>query len=117
MDEKLAVLKEKYNEIMESKKDKNTENDLRTEKMAFYTQTAKGIEEAIENNEIERQIRLLRFKQDKTAISLDAEETRSFSARKEELEALKAECLKRKAEVNKYYVEEEQKLINTYKTL
>ena len=117
MEEKLAVLKEKYNEIMESKKDKNTENDLRTEKMAFYTQTTKGIEEAIENNEIERQIRLLRFKQDKTAISLDAEETRSFSARKEELEALKAECLKRKAEVNKYYVDEEQKLINTYKTL
>lgn len=115
MEEKLATLKEKYNKIMESKKDKTAENNLRTEKMAFYTQTAMGIDKAIENSEIERKARITKFMQDKDALQLDAEETRSFYTRKAELEALKVECLRRKAEVNKYYEEQAARMTSALK--
>ncbi len=110
MESKLELLKDIYNSEMKDKNDKIYQNDLRTQRMAFYTQRSMDIDKEIENNEIERQNRLLRFKQDPSAIQLDADETRSFYERKEALEALKAECLMRKEEINKYYQEETDKL-------
>ncbi len=116
MEEKLSALKERYNEIMESKKDKNAENDLRTEKMAFYTQTAMGIDNAIDRMEKERQLKILQAElEGKTIINLGLVEERKIDAKKAELLRLKKECLERKAEVNKYYEEQAARMTNALK--
>ena len=116
MEEKLVALKERYNEIMESKKDKNSENDLRSEKMAYYTQTSKGIDKAIDRIEKERQLKILQAElEGKTVINLGLAEERAIDAKKADLLRLKKECLERKAKVNKYYEEQEAKMIAALK--
>ena len=116
MEEKLSALKERYNEIMESKNDKNAENDLRNEKMAFYTQTAMGIDSAVDRIEKERKLKLLQAElEGKTMINLGLAEERKIDAKKAELLRLKKECLERKAEVNKYYEEQAVRMTNALK--
>ena len=60
-------------------------------------------------------LRLLQFKKDRNAIQLDADETRGFYERRQALEALKEECLKRKAEVNQYYEEQAARMTQALK--
>ena len=104
MEQKLTALKERYNDLS---KDETAENNLRTEKMSFYTQTSKGIDKSIERIEKERQLRILQAElEGKTVINLGLAEERKIDAKKAELLRLKKECLERKAKVNKYYEEQ-----------
>ena len=104
MEQKLTALKERYNDLS---KDETAENNLRTEKMSFYTQTSKGIDKSIERIEKERQLRILQAElEGKTMINLGLAEERAIDAKKADLLRLKKECLERKAKVNKYYEEQ-----------
>ena len=101
MEQKLADLKAKYND------GKTADNQNRTEQMAYYTQTSKGIDKAIDRIEKERQLRILQAElEGKTMINLGLAEERKIDAKKAELLRLKKECLERKAKVNKYYEEQ-----------
>ncbi len=101
MEQKLADLKAKYND------GKTADNQNRTEQKAYYTQTSKGIDKAIDRIEKERQLKILQAElEGKTVINLGLAEERAIDAKKADLLRLKKECLERKAKVNKYYEEQ-----------
>ena len=104
MMDKLTALKTKYTELKAKRDDKEASEDLRSEKLAYYTQTAKGIDKAIDRINKERKFRILQAElEGKTIVNLGLAEERKIDAKKAELEALKAECIARKNAEMKYY--------------
>lgn len=98
LDNKSITLEEHIKKVFDG-------NDAKSKRMSFYTQSAMGIDKAVDKLEKERQERINKFLEDKNATSLNNEETDRIYAKKAELLRLKAECLRRKAEENKYYEE------------
>ena len=104
MMDKLTALKTKYTELKAKRDDKEASEDLRSEKLAYYTQTAKGIDKAIDRINKERKLRILQAElEGKTIVNLGLAEERKIDAKKAELEALKAECIARQNAEMKYY--------------
>ena len=106
MEQKLADLKSEY-----ADGGKTADNQNRTEQMAYYTQTAKGIDKEIDRIEKERQLKILQAElAGETIINLGLNEERTIDAKKADLLRLKKECLERKAKVNKYYEEQAERM-------
>ena len=104
MEEKLNNLRNEYS-TLKSYNDSH-KNEIVDEKMAFYTRSAMGIDKNIDKLEKERQYRILKAQlEGKTIVNLGLAEERKIDAKKAELLRLKEECLRRKAEENKYYEE------------
>ncbi len=104
MEEKLNKLRNEYS-ALKSYNDSH-KNEIVDEKMAFYTQSAMGIDKNIDKLEKERQYRILKAElEGKTIVNLGLAEERKIDAKKAELLRLKEECLRRKAEEKKYYEE------------
>ena len=104
MEEKLNNLRNEYS-ALKSYNDSH-KNEIIDEKMAFYTQSAMGIDKNIDKLEKERQYKILKAElEGKSIVNLGLAEERKIDAKKAELLRLKEECLRRKAEENKYYEE------------
>ena len=104
MEEKLNNLRNEYS-ALKSYNDFH-KNEIIDEKIAFYTQSAMGIDKNIDKLEKERQYKILKAElEGKTIVNLGLAEERKIDAKKAELLRLKEECLRRKAEENKYYEE------------
>ena len=104
MTDKLNTLKTKYEALKAKKEDKASSSELREEKLAYYTQTAMGIDKAIDKIEKTRKLKILQAElEGKTIVNLGLAEERKIDEAKAELRALKAECIARKNAEMKYY--------------
>ena len=104
MEEKLNNLRNEYSTL--KLYNDSHKNEIIDKKMAFYTQSAMGIDKNIDKLEKERQYKILKAElEGKTIVNLGLAEERKIDAKKAELLRLKEECLRRKAEENKYYEE------------